>query len=110
MRKLNGQPQNHPGRPKGAIRTKNPLVRAVLEAIDRAGYTDSFIAVRAGLGKNELSNWRRGEHDNPTVARLCWVLESIGAQVWVVDNLEVRNDLVRQRRRDNREGPRRPTA
>jgi len=90
MKKLNGHPQNHTGRPKGPIKTKNPLVRAVLEAIDRAGYTDQYVARRAGLGKNELSNWRRGQHDNPTVIRIAWTLTAIGAQVWVVDNLEVR--------------------
>jgi transcriptional regulator with XRE-family HTH domain len=90
MKKRNGQPQNHPGRPKGPIKTKNPMVRAVLEAVDRAGYTDIYIANRAGLESNELSRWRTGEYDNPGVIRICWVLEALGMQFWIVDKFEPR--------------------
>lgn len=83
-----GLPRNHPGRPKSAIRAKNRIMRSVIEAVDRSGFTDSYIAARAGIGKNELSNWRAGYRGNPSVLRLSWVLEAIGAEIEIIDRNE----------------------
>lgn len=86
--RTNGLPRNCVGRPKGPNKATTPLMRSVIDAIDRSGFDDAYVAKRAGIGKNEISNWRTGYRGNPTVIRLSWVLEAIGHSAVIVDDKE----------------------
>ena len=72
------------GRPKGPIKATDLLTRKVLETIDATTLDDRWIAERAGLGVNDISNWRRGK-TIPSAMRLSWVLEAIGAEIEIRD-------------------------
>lgn len=66
----------------GPIRTTEPLVRQVLEAVERSGLLDKQIVSLAGVNGNELAAWRRGER-NPTLMRMSKVLAVVGAELVV---------------------------
>lgn len=89
MKRLNGQPRNHPGKPRGPIRTNDPITRAVLEAVEKSGMHDYVITKRAGINKNEISSWRIGQRE-PKAYRLSYVLEVIGAHIEIIDNNDKR--------------------
>lgn len=84
MKRLDGKPRNHPGKARGPIKAKNPIVIATLEAVERSGMSDRKICKIAGIGKNELSQWRTMAR-TPMVERVSWVLQAIGAHVIVID-------------------------
>jgi DNA-binding phage protein len=75
----------YPGRPRGPVVATDPLIRAVLEAVDKSGLDDGWIAKRAGISRNELSRWRSGVN-SPRVRSISYVLAAIGAHAVVIDN------------------------
>lgn len=69
-------------RKRGSIRHTDPLVRQVLQAVERSGLLDKQIVSLAGVNGNELAAWRRGER-MPTLPRMSKVLAVIGAELVV---------------------------
>ncbi len=72
------------GRPRGERRTTNPLTCAVLDAIERSGLDDKWIAAKAGLPKGTISNWRL-DRTTPNGNQIAWVLTVLGATFSIHD-------------------------
>lgn len=74
------------GRPPGPNRARDPLTRAVLDALDRNPRgTNAWLAKRAGIGRNEISRWRMGTY-TPSAYALWLVMEAAGLGFEIIDN------------------------
>lgn len=78
----------HTGRARGPNRAKDPITRAMVDMIDRSGYTDKFVADRAGVAVVQMMHYRAG-NQTPGAATVAWILGALGASFRVEDDNEV---------------------
>lgn len=70
-------------RPHLHNQAKDPLSRALIDAIHFSRRTDTAIARDVNLSHNHISRWRKGEH-SPRAVLVCWVLEAINCKFDIV--------------------------
>lgn len=78
------------GRARGPNQAQDPITRATIDMVDQSGFTDKFVADRAGVSVTMMSDYRLG-YATPSAAKCAFILEALGATFHVEDDNEVIN-------------------
>lgn len=60
------------------------LPQVLRDLIEQQGTTRKAVSAKAGVSPNVVTNWLLG-YNEPTLDRLCWVLEALDKELAIVD-------------------------